>query len=272
MTSSWKAGGNLTDKGTHGGPIGTVAVIIPTYNERENLVPVVGRVRTSVPHADVLVVDDASPDGTGELADQIAAVDPCVHVMHRAGKSGLGASYIAGFRWAIDHGYGAVVEMDADGSHEPEQLLGLLIALEHADLVIGSRWVPGGRVVNWPWYRQILSRSGNTYVRLMLGIGLRDATAGYRVYRGSTLRRIDLDQVQSQGYCFQVDLTVRTLQAGMTAIEVPITFVERSYGSSKMSRNIVIEALWMVTRWGIAARLGNLRKSSLVRRATLRPS
>jgi dolichol-phosphate mannosyltransferase len=262
-----KVGGALTDEGTHGVPADPVAVIIPTYNERENLAPIVGRVRTSVPRADVLVVDDASPDGTGEIADQIAATDPFVHVMHRTGKSGLGAAYIAGFRWALDRGYGAIVEMDADGSHQPEQLPGLLIAAEHADLVIGSRWVPGGCVVNWPWHRQILSRSGNTYVRLMLGVGLRDATGGYRVYRGNTLRRIDLDQVQSQGYCFQVDLTLRTLQAGMTAVEVPITFVERSYGSSKMSRNIVIEALWMVTHWGIAARLSNLRKAFPLRRA-----
>jgi dolichol-phosphate mannosyltransferase len=268
----WKAGGALTDEGIYGVPVGPVAVIVPTYNERENLAPIVGRVRTSVPNADVLVVDDGSPDGTGELADQIAARDPRVHVMHRTGKSGLGAAYIAGFRWALYRGYGAVVEMDADGSHQPEQLPELLIAAEYADLVIGSRWVPGGRVVNWPWFRQILSRSGNTYVRLMLGIGLRDATGGYRVYRSNTLRQIGLDQVQSQGYCFQVDLTLRTLQAGMTAIEVPITFVERSYGSSKMSRNIVIEALWMVTRWGIAARVGNLRKSFSLRRANYRPA
>jgi dolichol-phosphate mannosyltransferase len=153
--------------------------------------------------------------------------------------------------------------MDADGSHQPEQLPGLLSALDHADLVIGSRWIPGGRVMNWPWTRQILSRSGNTYARLMLGIGLRDATAGYRVYRDTTLRRIALDQVQSQGYCFQVDLTLRTLQAGMTAVEVPITFVERSCGSSKMSRNIVVEALWMITCWSIAARCNALRKMAV---------
>jgi dolichol-phosphate mannosyltransferase len=140
--------------------------------------------------------------------------------------------------------------------------------LDHADLVIGSRWTPGGQVLNWPWSRQILSQGGNTYARLMLGIGLRDATAGYRVYRSSTLRRIALDQVQSQGYCFQIDLTLRTLQAGMAITEVPITFVERSHGSSKMSGNIIIEALWMITRWGISARLSALRKAVLGRRAT----
>jgi len=262
----------VTNKDTYGMPIGPVAVIIPTYNELENLAPIIRRLRTSVPDADVLIVDDASPDGTGQLADKIAAADPRVHVLHRTGKTGLGTAYIAGFRWALDREYGAVVEMDADGSHQPEQLSRLLIALEHADLVIGSRWVPGGRVMNWPWSRQVLSRSGNTYARLMLGIGLRDTTAGYRVYRGATLRRIDLDQVQSQGYCFQVDLTLRTLHAGMMAIEVPITFVERSCGSSKMSRNIIIEALWMVTRWGIAAWLRKLRKSFLVRRTTYDPA
>ena len=238
-----------------------MAVIIPTYNERENLDAIVGRVRASVPAADILVVDDASPDGTGELADGLAAEDSQVHVLHRIGKGGLGAAYIAGFRWALDQGYGAVVEMDADGSHQPEQLPRLLNALDHADLVIGSRWIPGGRVMNWPWSRQILSRSGNTYARLMLGIGLHDATAGYRVYRDTTLRRIALDQVQSKGYCFQVDLALRTLRAGMTVIEVPITFVERSRGFSKMSRNIVIEALWMITRWGVAARWSAVRKS-----------
>jgi dolichol-phosphate mannosyltransferase len=244
-----------------------VVVIIPTYNERENLPAIVERLRISVPDADVLVVDDNSPDGTGELAEQFAAVDPRIHVMHRMGKCGLGAAYIAGFGWALDRGYAAVVEMDADGSHQPEQLPGLLNALDHADLVIGSRWTPGGRVLNWPWSRQLLSQGGNTYARLMLGIGLRDATAGYRVYRSSTLRRIALDQVQSQGYCFQIDLTLRTLQAGMAVTEVPITFVERSHGSSKMSGNIIAEALWMITRWGIAARLSALRQAVLARRA-----
>ena len=233
---------------------GHVAVIIPTYNELDNLEPIVDRVRASVPAADILVVDDNSPDGTGELADKLAATDPSIQVMHRTGKNGLGAAYIAGFRWALDRGYAAIVEMDADGSHQPEQLPRLLRELERSDLVIGSRWVPGGQVVNWPWSRQLLSRSGNTYVRLMLGMGLRDATGGYRAYRATTLRRIELDQVRSQGYCFQVDLTFRTLSAGMKVTEVPITFVERAQGSSKMSRNIVFEALWMTTQWGVLAR------------------
>ena len=235
------------------GPLGRVVVIIPTYNERENLDPIVARVRTSVPEADVLVVDDNSPDGTGELADKLAAGDQQVSVLHRPGKNGLGAAYIAGFRWALDQGYGAIVEMDADGSHQPEQLPDLLSALAHADLVIGSRYVPGGRVMNWPRSREILSRGANTYARLMLGIRLRDATAGYRVFRDTTLRRIALDEVESQGYCFQVDLALRTLRGGMTVVEVPITFVERARGASKMSRSVVVEALWRIAQWGIAA-------------------
>lgn len=251
----------MTGKDPSRAPVGRVAVIIPTYNERENLEAIVSRVRGSVPDADVLVVDDNSPDGTGELADKLVAGDPQVHVLHRAGKNGLGAAYIAGFRWALEEGYGAVVEMDADGSHQPEQLPGLLRALAGADLVIGSRWVPGGKVLNWPKSREILSRSANIYARLILGIQLRDATAGYRAYRDTTLRRIALDEVESQGYCFQVDLSLRALRAGMTVIEVPITFVERARGASKMSRAIVIEAFWRLTGWGIAARWKALRRT-----------
>lgn len=245
---------------TTGQPSQSVLVIIPTYNERENLEAIAGRVRASVLNADVLIVDDNSPDGTGDLADKLAAADPHIHVLHRPGKNGLGAAYIAGFRWALDQGYGAMVEMDADGSHQPEQLPDLLTALADADLVIGSRYVPGGKVVNWPKSREILSRGANTYARLMLGIHLRDATAGYRVYRDTTLRRISLDEVESQGYCFQVDLALRALRAGMTVVEVPITFIERARGASKMSRAIVIEALWQIARWGITARWQAIRK------------
>jgi dolichol-phosphate mannosyltransferase len=240
-------------------PIGKVAVIVPTYNERENLEITAGRVRAAVPEADLLVVDDNSPDGTGELADKLADADPRVHVMHRAGKSGLGAAYIAGFRWALEHGYDAIVEMDADGSHQPEDLPRLLAGLERADLVLGSRWVPGGKMVNWPRYRQFISWGGNTYARLMLGISVRDATGGFRAYRADTLRKIALDDVLSQGYCFQIDLTLRTLQAGLTLAEIPITFVERVHGSSKMSNAIVREAFWRVTQWGVAARMAGLR-------------
>jgi len=235
---------------------------MPTYNERENLEAMAGRVRTAVPDADLLVVDDNSPDGTGELADKLAAEDSHVQVLHRPGKGGLGAAYIAGFRWALDRDYGAVVEMDADGSHQPEQLPALLGALEDADLVLGSRWVPGGRTVNWPRSRQVISRGGSFYSRLMLGIPLRDATGGYRAYRAGTLRAIGLDEIHSQGYCFQIDLARRTLAKGLRVREVPITFVEREHGTSKMSKAIVFEAFWRVGWWGLAGRWEQLRGQS----------
>jgi dolichol-phosphate mannosyltransferase len=237
-----------------GQPIGRVVVIMPTYNERANIEATANRVRQAVPDADLLVVDDNSPDGTGEIADKLAAEDAHVHVLHRTEKAGLGAAYIAGFRWALGEGYEVLVEMDADGSHQPEELPLLLDALAGADLVLGSRWVPGGTVLNWPKSRELLSRGGNTYARLMLGIGLRDATGGYRAYRADALRTIGLDEVESQGYCFQVDLAMRAIRAGLRVTEVPITFVERVHGSSKMSRAIVLEALWRVTIWGITGR------------------
>jgi dolichol-phosphate mannosyltransferase len=236
-------------------PLGPVAVIIPTYNERDNLELIVTRVRTSVPSADILIVDDNSPDGTGEIADKVAVGDTHVHVLHRQGKSGLGTAYIAGFRWALDAGYDVMVEMDADGSHDPEDLPRMLAALETADLVIGSRYVPGGTVVNWPKSREALSRGANVYVRLMLGIAVHDATGGYRAYRAQTLRTIGLEDVDSQGYCFQIDLTLRTIRGGGKVSEVPITFTERARGASKMSRAIVVEALWRVARWGVSSRL-----------------
>jgi dolichol-phosphate mannosyltransferase len=251
----------LTARDRPRGPLGQLAVIIPTYNERENLELIVTRVRTSVPDADILVVDDNSPDRTGEIADKLMAADPHVHVLHRQGKSGLGSAYLAGFRWALDRGYGAMVEMDADGSHQPEELPSLLAALAGADLVIGSRWVPGGTVRNWPKSREFLSRGANAYARIMLGIPVRDTTAGYRAYRADTLREIGLEQVRSQGYCFQIDLTLRAIAAGLTVTEVPITFTERTRGASKMSRAVVAEALWRVTQWGLAARLGRDRKT-----------
>jgi dolichol-phosphate mannosyltransferase len=234
---------------------GHVAVIIPTYNERDNIGPITARVRSAVPGADLLIVDDNSPDMTGRIADELAAADRHLHVLHRQAKAGLGAAYIAGFQWALDRDYDAVVEMDADGSHQPEELPRLLSALNNADLVLGSRWVPGGQVLNWPRSRQILSRAGNTYARVMLGITLRDVTGGYRVYRASALREIELGNVQSQGYCFQIDLAVRALQAGLTVAEIPITFIERTRGASKMSSTIIREALWRVTQWGITQRL-----------------
>lgn len=236
------------------GRLGPIAVIIPTYNERDNIELIVTRVRTSVPSADILIVDDNSPDGTGEIADKLAAGDESVHVMHRQGKSGLGVAYIAGFRWALERGYGVLVEMDADGSHDPQDLPRMLDALESSDLVIGSRYVPGGTVVNWPKSREVLSRGANTYVKLLLGIGVRDATGGYRAYRARTLQTIGLDEVDSQGYCFQIDLTLRTVEQRLKVSEVPITFTERARGASKMSRAIIVEALWRVTQWGLAGR------------------
>ena len=232
-------------------PLGQVLVIVPTYDEAENLEPIATRLRAAVPAAHLLVVDDSSPDGTGELADRLAAADDHVHVLHRTIKNGLGAAYIAGFAWAREHGYDVVVEMDADGSHLPEQLPRLLAALEHADVVLGSRWVPGGEVVNWPRSREVLSRGGNAYTRIMLGLPLRDATGGFRAYRRAVLDALPLHQVASQGYCFQVDLVWQAWRGGYEVVEVPITFVERERGESKMSRSIVAEALWRVTWWGL---------------------
>lgn len=231
-----------------------VVTIIPTYNERQSLPLTLDRLRAAVPHSDVLVVDDNSPDGTGELADTRAASDGAVHVLHRRGKEGLGAAYIAGFRWALERGYDIIVEMDADGSHRPEQLPSLLDAVSGAHLVIGSRWVPGGSVVNWPFHRKLLSRAGSLYSRMMLGLSVRDITAGYRAFRRETLESIDLSTVDSVGYGFQVDMTFRVAKKGLRIVEVPITFVEREYGDSKMSGNIVFEAIANVTGWGLAAR------------------
>jgi len=241
-----------------------VVVIIPTYNESENLPIILDRLFDSVPQAHALVVDDGSPDGTGDIADKRAAEDPRIRVLHRSSKEGLGAAYIAGFRWALESEYDVIVEMDADGSHAPEQLPRLLAALGHADLVLGSRWVPGGSVVNWPKSREFLSRGGNLYTRLALGIGLHDATGGYRAYRRQVLQTIELSGVASQGYCFQVDLAWRAVQAGFRVVEVPITFAERERGESKMSGNIVREALIRVTEWGAEHRAAQLR--ALLRR------
>ncbi len=246
----------VTSSSQQRGPVGRVAVIIPTYNEAENLEPIVARVRSAVPDADVLIADDNSPDGTGDIADKLALTDDHVHVLHRPGKQGLGAAYLAGFGWALDRGYGAMVEMDADGSHDPAELPSLLAALEDADLVVGSRWVKGGTVRNWPRSRELLSRGGNAYARVMLGLSVHDATGGYRAYRAAALNDIALHTVTSQGYCFQIDLTLRAARARKKIVEVPITFTERTHGSSKMSRAIVAEALWRVTVWGITSRVG----------------
>ncbi|WP_460716516.1 polyprenol monophosphomannose synthase [Nocardioides dilutus] len=236
-------------------------MVVPTYDEAQNLEWIVGRLRAAQPEVDVLVVDDASPDGTGTLADALAAKDAGVHVLHRHQKAGLGAAYLAGFAWALDAGYDVIGEMDADGSHQPEQLQRLLTALTDADLAIGSRWVPGGSVVNWPLRRELLSRGGNLYVRLLLGIDVRDATAGFRLFRRSALEKIDLTSVKSTGYVFQTDLVTRCLRAGLTVREVPIEFVERVRGDSKMSGAVATESLRRITAWGLRERRDQLRQS-----------
>jgi dolichol-phosphate mannosyltransferase len=239
-----------------------VLVIVPTYNEAANLEPIIGRALTAAPAAHVLVVDDGSPDGTGQIADRLAEADPRIHVIHREGKSGLGAAYLAGFTWGFERGYETLVEMDADGSHPPESLPAMFEALAETGvgLVIGSRWVAGGKVVDWPFSRELLSRTANVYTHLALGIKVKDATAGFRAYRTRTLTTIALDGIDSEGYCFQIDLTLRTLSAGFRVVEVPIVFREREHGVSKMSGGIVIEAMSKVTAWGIGRRTSQVRR------------
>ena len=245
-------------------PFTKVLVIIPTYNEKDNIGIICDRLRSAVDSADILIADDNSPDGTGEIADRMADKDPHIHVMHRTAKNGLGAAYLAGFQWGLDHGYEALVEMDADGSHQPEQLPALLDALQHADMVKGSRYVPGGQVVNWPKSRELLSRGGSLWTRLMIGVPVKDITGGFNAFRAETLRRI-IPKISSVGYNFQVDLTWQVISAGMTVAEVPITFTERERGQSKMSGSIVIEALMKTTAWGVRYRFGQL--VSAVKRA-----
>jgi dolichol-phosphate mannosyltransferase len=251
-------------------PAGRVLVVVPTYDERDSLPHALEGLRRWAPDVDVLVVDDASPDGTGELAEKLAESDAgergrqAIHVVHRTGKQGLGTAYVAGFRWALERGYDTVVEMDADGSHRAEDLPRLLERVPDAELVIGSRWVRGGRVVNWPLHRQLLSRGANVYAWVAMGLPVRDATAGFRAYRATTLGGLALDEVASHGYCFQIDMAWRVLRAGGRVVEVPITFVERAEGRSKMSRSIVVEALVRVTVWGAQERGRQLR--ALVRR------
>src|SRR5690606_27017205 len=229
---------------------GRVLVVTPTYDEVENLEASVAALRASGVSCDILVVDDASPDGTGELADRLAASDSGLHVLHRTAKDGLGRAYLAGFAWAFERGYDVVVEFDADGSHPASALPAMLDALD-ADaatgLVIGSRWVPGGRLVDWPASRRLLSRAANAYARIMLRLPVKDVTAGYRAYRAAVLAQIADQVVDSRGYCFQIDLTIRTHDAGWGIREVPITFRERRAGVSKMSGDVVVEAMWKVT-------------------------
>lgn len=237
-----------------------VLTVIPTYNEKENLPIVVERLRAAVPDCDILVVDDNSPDGTGQLADSMAVDDSHINVLHRTVKDGLGGAYLAGFDWGLEAGYDVLVEMDADCSHQPEQLPLLLQAIEGgADLAIGSRYVPGGKTKNWPLHRQILSRGANLYTRLILGTKVKDITAGYRAYRREALQKLNLEGIDSKGYVFQVDLAWRSEQAGLKIVEVPITFVEREIGSSKMDGNIIVDSMTKVTRWGLTARAERVR-------------
>jgi dolichol-phosphate mannosyltransferase len=246
-------------------PPGRTVMVMPTYNEADNVAWIIGRLRAAEPEVDVLVVDDGSPDGTGKLADELAAGDDAVQVLHRTAKAGLGAAYKHGFAVALAAGYDVIGEMDADGSHQPEQLHLLREALADADLVIGARWIPGGSVVNWPRRRELLSRGGNLYVRLLLGVGVRDATAGYRLFRRTTLEAIDLDSVESTGYVFQTDMVVRCLRQGLRVREVPIEFVERVRGDSKMSGKVASESLRRITAWGLRERrerlLARVRRS-----------
>lgn len=247
------------DSGADADRVGADAlVILPTYNEVDSLGDVVARVLEIAPSARILIVDDGSPDGTGALADQLSAADERVSVLHRAGKLGLGTAYIAGFRRAIADRYQRVIEMDADGSHLPEELPRLLAA--DADLVIGSRWIPGGRIVGWPRHRRAISRTGTVVARLALRSRLRDITSGYRVFRVDALRRLDLDRITSRGYGFQVELAWTLERTGHRLAEVPITFVERASGRSKMTIGIVWEALIGVLGWGLALRLRSRRE------------
>lgn len=242
----------MTDHRVPDLPPPVTLVIVPTYNEAEGLGAIVGRLRQAVPDADILIVDDASPDGTGQLADGLAAADPAVTVLHRSHKQGLGRAYIAGFAHGLDAGYRYLVEIDADGSHDPSALPGMLALAEHtADLVLGSRWVSGGAVINWPWPRRAISRAGNRYARLMLRSRIHDLTSGYRVYRADALRSVEWGRVSSQGYCFQVELAWTLERAGFAVAEHPITFVERTAGRSKMHAGIVAEALVRITLWGL---------------------
>jgi dolichol-phosphate mannosyltransferase len=243
-------------------PTQRTLVIIPTFNERENLPLILQRLHQARPDVHVLIVDDSSPDGTGQLADDLASADPeRIHVMHRTTKEGLGAAYLAGFAWGLSRGYSTLVEMDADGSHAPEQLHRLLDTVDAgADLAIGSRYVDGGTVRNWPWRRMALSKVANTYSRLLLGIGVHDITAGYRAYRREVLEKLDLDGVDSKGYCFQIDLTWRTVSNGFVVVEVPITFTERELGVSKMSGSNIREALVKVAQWGVSGRLARSKE------------
>jgi len=235
-------------------------VVIPTYNEADNIEAILKAVTTSVPEASVLVVDDASPDGTGELVEKAADANPCIHLLTGRGKQGLGHAYITGFTWGLESGYDLFVEMDADFSHDPAAIPDLLRAAGEADVVVGSRYIRGGGVVGWSKGRHLLSRAGNVYARLALGFAVKDATGGFRCYRREVLEAVDLPGVRSNGYAFQIDMTYRAWRQGFRLAEVPITFRERELGTSKMSGSIVREALIAVGQWGLRDLLRGRRK------------
>jgi dolichol-phosphate mannosyltransferase len=238
-------------------------VVIPTYNESENIERMLHRIRESMPEAGILVVDDGSPDGTGDLVKAVAGDLPDVHLMSRTEKSGLGSAYRAGFAWGLEHGYDAMIEMDADFSHDPGALPSIIAPLsEGYDLSIGSRYVEGGTIPNWAWHRHLLSRGGNQYASAVLGLKVLDSTAGFRAYSADILRSLDLDQIRAEGYGFQIEMTYRTKQHGGRIKEVPITFVDRAAGESKMSSTIVFEALGLVSWWGIGRALRGFRRGS----------
>lgn len=222
-------------------------VVIPTYNERENLPRLVPQVLEQDPRLEVLIIDDASPDGTGRIADDLAAADPRVHVLHREGKLGLGTAYLTGFRWALERDYAYVFEMDADFSHDPAHLPQFLEAIRDADVVLGSRYLEGRvTVVNWPITRLLLSYGANIYARLVTGLPIADATGGYKCFRREVLEAIDLDRIESEGYAFQIEITLRAWKKGFRIEEIPIVFTDRDVGESKMSRRIIWEAVWKV--------------------------
>ena len=236
-------------------------VVIPTYNESENIERMLRRIRECLPQAGVLVVDDGSPDGTAELVRKVATELPDVHLLARTAKSGLGSAYRAGFAWGLERGYDAFVEIDADFSHDPAALPSLLAPLEEGfEVSIGSRYIEGGSIPNWAWHRHLLSRGGNLYASVVLGLGVADATAGYRVYAASILRRLDLDRIRAEGYGFQIEMTYRAKQHGAAITEVPISFVDREAGESKMSSFIVVEALALVTWWALGRLVHGVRR------------
>jgi dolichol-phosphate mannosyltransferase len=249
-------------------------VVIPTYNESENIERMLHRIHECLPEAGVLVVDDGSPDGTADIVKRVAAERPGVQILERAAKSGLGSAYRAGFAWGLEHGYDAFVEIDADFSHDPAALPSVVAPLaEGYDVSIGSRYIEGGSIPNWAWPRHLLSRGGNIYASVMLGLGVDDSTAGYRCYSAGILRRLDLERIRAEGYGFQIEMTYRAKQHGARIKEVPISFVDREAGESKMSSFIVIEALALVTWWALgrlvhALRPGGRREDAAVEAAT----